>query len=319
MSGEHAFIQALKAIATDPAARGLDDDAAALAIGGETLVLTLDTIVEGVHYLPDDPPADVAWKLVAVNVSDLAAKGTAPVGCLYSHALGSDTWDADFLAGLGAACRHFGIPLLGGDTVRMPEGAPRSYSLTALGRSAPGCPVPSRTGAKSGDQVWASGTIGDAGAGLAAARGSLAGNAADLAALTARYRTPMPVSALGIALAPLVTAMMDVSDGLLVDAERMARASGVGAVIELERVPLSAALLAVCGDTRETRLAACTAGDDYELLFTADAANAAAIRDAARRCGHPVSMIGIMQDGEGLALTDEDQAVPLPQSLGYQH
>ncbi|KQM13009.1 thiamine-phosphate kinase [Novosphingobium sp. Leaf2] len=319
MSGEHAFIHALRAIATNPAARGLDDDAAVLTIGGERLVITLDTIVEGVHYLPDDAPADVAWKLVAVNVSDLSAKGAAPLGCLYSHALGPDGWDADFLTGLDAACRHFGIPLLGGDTVRMPHGAPRSFSLTAFGQGAPDCPVPSRMGSRAGDQVWASGTIGDAGAGLASAHGTLAGDAADLATLATRYRRPMPVPQLGIALAALVTAMMDVSDGLLVDAQRMAEASAVGIVIELARVPLSGALVSVCGDTQATRLAAVTAGDDYELLFTAPIANAANIREVAARSGHPVSMIGTVQDDGGLILTADGQTIPLPESLGYQH
>ncbi|WP_159978094.1 MULTISPECIES: thiamine-phosphate kinase [unclassified Novosphingobium] len=319
MPSEFALIHALRAIATDPAARALADDAAVLAIGGEKLVLTLDTVVEGVHYLPDDPPADVAWKLVAVNVSDLSAKGALPLGCLYSHALGEDEWDRAFLEGLDEACRHFGIPLLGGDTVRMPKGAARSFSLTALGTGPKDCPVPCRTAAKAGDQVWVSGTIGDAGLGLAAATGMLTGPAEHLEALTARYRRPMPQPRLGVALAPLVHAMMDISDGLLVDAARIVEASGVAINIEAEAVPLSVALQAVSGDTIDARIAAMTAGDDYELLFTAPPENAAHIREAAKKLGRDATAIGTVDTGGRLTLAHAGRLLPLPERLGYQH
>ncbi len=319
MAGELAFIHALRAIATDPAARALADDAAVLAIGGETLVLTLDTVVEGVHYLAADPPADVAWKLVAVNVSDLSAKGAAPLGCLYSHALGEDAWDRAFLQGLDEACRHFAIPLLGGDTVRMPQGAPRSFSLTALGTGPKGCPVPSRTAAKAGDRVWVSGTIGDAGLGLAVAQGALHGPGDHPAALLARYRRPMPEPRLGMALAPLVHAMMDVSDGLLVDAGRMAQASGVAIAIDAQAVPLSPALQALVGDGLDARIAAMTAGDDYELLFTAPPGSTAHILAAADEFGRTVTAVGTVDAGGGLALCHDGKPVPLPGTLGYQH
>lgn len=329
MTSELAFIRALRAIATDPAARGLADDAAVLAVGGETLVLTLDTVVEGVHYLPGDAPADVAWKLVAVNVSDLSAKGASPVGCLYSHALGDDAWDRAFLAGLEAACSRYAIPLLGGDTVRMPQGAPRSFSLTALGAARRHCPVPSRTAARAGDRIWVSGTIGDAGLGLAAAQGLLEGNPAHLAALAARYRRPSPEPRLGMALAPLVNAMMDISDGLLVDAARMALASGTVIALSAEAVPLSAALRAVAGDTPEARMAAMTAGDDYELLFTAPPEHTARIREAASALGRDVTAIGSVTKGEseagseserrGLTLLHRGAPLPLPERLGYEH
>ena len=131
---EADFIARLRAIATDPAARGLADDAAEW----EGLVLTHDMIVEGIHFLPDDTPQDVAWKLVAVNLSDLAAKGAAPVGILVGYSLGDDAWDAAFVEGLDVALRRFGIILLGGDTVRVPAGAPRSFGLTAVGRAPAG-------------------------------------------------------------------------------------------------------------------------------------------------------------------------------------
>ncbi|EJL35287.1 thiamine-phosphate kinase [Novosphingobium sp. AP12] len=319
MAGEFAFIDALRAIATAPGARALTDDAAVLSIGGETLVLTLDTLVEGVHYLAGDPAGDVAWKLVAVNVSDLSAKGATPLGCLYSHALGEDDWDRAFLAGLDAACRDFAIPLLGGDTVRMPDGSARSFSLTALGTGRKDCVVPCRTAARVGDRVWVSGTIGDAGLGLAAASGTLDGLAAHVAALAARYRRPMPDPRFGAALAPLVHAMMDVSDGLLVDAGRIAQASGVGITLNAEAVPLSHALRAVAGGSLEARLAAMTAGDDYELLFTAPPGHTALIREAARALGRQVTAIGTVGEGSGLSLLHEGRPVPLPERLGYQH
>ncbi|GFM30912.1 thiamine-phosphate kinase [Novosphingobium sp. PY1] len=322
MTSEFAFIEALRAIATDPAARGLDDDAAVIEIGEEKLVLTMDTVVEGVHFLPADPPADVAWKLVAVNVSDLAAKAAQPLGCLYSHALGEAAWDAAFLVGLRAAADHFALPLLGGDTVRMPEGAPRSFSLTALGRGPHGCPVPSRSGARPGDRVWVSGTIGDSGVGLAVLDGKL--NAATLSAenarwLSQRYRRPSPVPALGAALGPMVNAMMDISDGLLVDARRMAGASAVRIVLGLESVPLSRALRETAGQDRAARIAAVTAGDDYCLLFTAPPERTAGIREAAAGLGCEVNAVGVVVKGDGLTLMHDDEPVPLPERLGYQH
>jgi thiamine-monophosphate kinase len=180
---EADFLARLKSIATHPAARGLMDDCAVLG----DLVLTHDMIVEGVHYLPTDPPADVAWKLVAVNLSDLAAKGATPVGALLGYPLGDPDWDAAFVDGLGAALAHFDAPLLGGDTVSSPERAPRMIGLTAVGRSS--C-APDRRGAKPDDDLWLVGAIGDAGAGLAIARG-----ADGPAALLAAYRRPQPLLA----------------------------------------------------------------------------------------------------------------------------
>ncbi|GGB87700.1 thiamine-monophosphate kinase [Novosphingobium endophyticum] len=322
MTSEFAFIEALRAIATNPAARGLADDAAVIEIGGETLVLTMDTIVETVHCLPGDPAADVAWKLVAVNVSDLAAKGAEPVGCLVSYALGDEEWDHGFLEGLQQAATHFAIPLLGGDTVRMPQGAPRSFSLTAIGRGPKGCAIPSRCGAKPGDRVWVSGTIGDAGLGLAILSGHRFAARSDPVTadwLVRRYRRPAPDVVLGIALAPHVTAMMDVSDGLLVDSRRMAEASGAGIVISVESVPLSDAHREVAGQDLDARLAAMTAGDDYCLLFTAPPQRTAQIRKAAAGLGCEVSAIGSVGGGAGLALVHNGEPIPLPGHLGYQH
>ena len=278
-----------------------------LEIGGETLVLTHDMIVEGVHYLPGDPPGDVAWKLVAVNLSDLAAKGARPLGVLLGFTLGDASWDKAFAEGFGAALAAFGIPLLGGDTVSAPA---RVLGLTAIGRAAG--PVPARSGARPGDLLWVSGAIGDAGAGLRILKGELG----ESAALVERYRNPRPRLEAGERLAPIVTAMMDVSDGLLIDAARMAAASGCAARIALDSLPLSQAFLALLG---EARIEAATAGDDYELLFAADPAAAPNILALAEEIGLPLSRIGRFEAGAGLALSDRGQSVPLPARLGFEH
>jgi len=298
---EADFIERLRAIATHPAARGLMDDAAVLG----DLVLTHDMIVEGVHYLATDPPADVAWKLLAVNLSDLAAKGAEPQGVLLGYPLGAADWDAAFADGLAEALRHFGTPLLGGDTVSAPMGAPRMIGLTALGRSPH---APDRRGARAGDDLWLMGAIGEAGAGLAIARG-----ADGPAALLAAYRRPVPLLAEGRLLAPHAHAMADVSDGLLIDAARIAAASGLAIAIDLDAVPRSAALTAFAGDGRAARLAAVTAGDDYALLCAAPAGAAAAVAATG------AVRIGRFEAGSGLALHDRDGQVPVPERLGYEH
>lgn len=297
----------MRAHANDPAARGLEDDAAVLEIGGETLVLTHDMLVEGVHFLPGDPPGDVAWKLVAVNLSDLAAKGARPAGALLGFTLGEENWDKAFAEGLGKALAAFSLPLLGGDTVSAPV---RTLGLTAIGRAAGA--VPARSGARPGDLLWVSGSIGDAGAGLRILKGELGPSDA----LVERYRNPRPRLDAGERLAPLVSAMMDVSDGLLLDAARMARASGCAAWIELDAVPLSDAYLSLLG---EARLEAVTAGDDYELLFATKAAVASEILALADEIGLPLSRIGRFEAGAGLALTDRGEPVPLPARLGFEH
>ncbi|MHA6723844.1 thiamine-phosphate kinase [Sphingomonas sp. RS2018] len=287
---EADFIARLRILPLHPGALDLRDDAARL---GE-LVLTTDMIVEGIHFLATDPAADVAWKLVATNLSDLAAKGAVPEGVLLGYPLRDDAWDAAFLDGLGEVLRAFDCPLLGGDTVS----GGRSFALTAIGRAAVS---PTRSGARAGEALWVTGTIGDAGAGLAIAQG-----AKGPGKLLARYRRPTPRLAEGVALAPHVTAMMDVSDGLLIDAQRLAAASGCGVMIALDAVPLSDAYRGWGGDA----LAAATAGDDYELLFTLPAHDIPPV---------PATRIGEMQSGADLSLTDHRRPLPLPASLGWQH
>ncbi len=291
---EADFLAALRRLPLHPGAGGLTDDTASLA----GLTITTDSIVEGVHFLREDPPADVAWKLLTVNLSDLAAKGAAPEAVLVNYPLSDDDWDRAFVAGLAEALAAFRCTLLGGDTVSLPSGAPRVLSLTAFGGDAA---APPRSGAKSGDALWVTGTIGDAGAGLRIARGEQGPGE-----LLAAYRRPQPRLAEGRALAPLVHAMMDVSDGLLLDAARMAEASGLAVAIDLALVPLSDAYRAFSGE----RLAAVTAGDDYQLLFAAPADFAPPV---------PATRIGGLAPGSGPSLTDGARAVPLPSTLGFQH
>ncbi len=238
---ELAFIDRLRLLATHPAARGLDDDAAVLG----DLVLTHDMIAEGVHFLPSDPPASVGWKLVTVNLSDLAGKGAEPVAALMGFTLGSKAdWEERFLSGVAAACETYGLALVGGDTIALPRGAPRVFGLTAIGRG--GDNIPSRAGGRPGDRLWLVGTLGDSAAGLAL----LQADAKAAGPLVDTSRRPVPLLAAGVALAPAATAMMDVSDGLLIDLERLCAASGCGAEVELRRLPLSRAFIAERGQDR---------------------------------------------------------------------
>jgi thiamine-monophosphate kinase len=312
VSGESDFIDALRPLAAHAGARGLADDAAVLELAGQRLVLTKDLLVEGVHYRSDDPPEDVACKLVAVNLSDLAAKGARPLAVMLGFMLGEAQWDRRFAAGLATCLTQFGVALIGGDTVRG-AGGPRVLSLTAIGE-AEGL-VPARSGAAAGDELWVSGVIGDAGAGLAVLCGELPGDDA----LVRAYRAPQPRLDAGQALGRLVSAMMDVSDGLLIDAARLGRASGVGIRIELGRVPLSQAYLDALGGSRAARMQAATAGDDYELLFTAARDDGPRIAGLSEELGLPLTRIGVCEAGAGLKLVDAGGDVPLPERLGYEH
>ncbi len=306
---ESAFIAQLRAIATHPAARGLADDCAVLDVGGDTLVLTHDTLVEAVHFLSTDPPASVAWKLIAVNLSDLAAKGATPMGALVSYCLqGDPTWDAEFAAGLTHVLETFGVGLWGGDTVKQSPSVLgcRMFGATLIGKG--GALVPSRSGAREGDELFVTGTVGDARIGLLHARQT----PSSMSPFVEAYRRPQPQLAAGQALASSVTAMMDVSDGLLIDALRMAAASGVAAMIDLDSIPLSAIADGIgYGNDRIARINAATAGDDYQLLFTS------ALPLPPLPC--PVTRIGQMVHGQGLRLHDRAGDVPLPASLGWEH
>lgn len=290
MMDEASFIASLRALATHPAARNLEDDCAVLELGAETLILTHDMMVEGTHYLPGANMADVAWKLVTSNLSDLAAKGAQPLGVLLGHMLG--TGDDAFTAGLGSALARFGVPLLGGDTVS--GSGPRSHGLTAIGRASH-TPVPSRSGAQTGDALYITGKLGAAMMGFEALRD---GTGADHTA----FSQPAPRITEGQALAPLVTAMMDISDGLLLDAFRMAEASEATLSIDSASVPI--------GAPENRRADALIWGDDYELLFTLPAGISPPV--AATRIGHV--------EAKGFApLFLDGEALLNKQGLGYSH
>lgn len=303
MSAESRFLTLLRLLANDPAAQGLMDDVAILPVGDTRLILTSDTMVEGVHYLPTDPPADIGWKLAAVNLSDLAAKGARPVGCLLNYALsGDEAWDAAFIAGLGEALDRHAMPLLGGDTVAMPPASARSYSLTAIGEATG--PIPTRTGAQPGDILYVTGPVGEAGIGLDLARADPAASGP----LVDAYRRPRPRLAEGALLAPHASAMMDLSDGLLIDAQRMGQASGVA--ITIDHIPLSPALEKARGASTAVQIAAARAGDDYELLFTLPRGLAPPVR---------AIPVGRISAGAGLTLMIDGAIVPLPDRLGWEH
>ncbi len=307
--------------AAAPGALALSDDAALLEPpAGRTLVLAADAMVAGVHFLPDDPPETIGRKLLRVNLSDLAAMGAAPLGYLMTTALSpatGDAWLAAFSAGLAEDQARFGCFLLGGDTVSTT--GPVTLSLTIIGSVAPGAAL-RRTGARAGDELWVSGTIGDGALGLLALTGRLAAlSEAGRAALAARYRLPEPRLALGAALAGLATACMDVSDGLVQDVGHLTRAAGLSAVIEAAAVPLSeAAREAVAAEP--SLLSRClTGGDDYELAFAAPPGAAAALREAASAAGVAITRIGRFVAGEGVTVTGPDGAPMTFARGGWSH
>ncbi|WP_425388083.1 thiamine-phosphate kinase [Altererythrobacter ishigakiensis] len=268
-----------------PGARGLEDDCAVLSIGNETLILTHDSMAEGTHWLPDADPYDIAWKLVASNLSDLASKGAEPIGVLLSHTLGMG--DDRFLEGLHAILSEYDVPLLGGDTIKA-EG-PRTLGLTAIGRASQ-TPVPARSGAQIGDYVYVTGILGRA----------MLGFEGDPAHLEA-YNRPVPSLSEGQALAQHVTAMMDISDGLLLDAFRMAQASEVTLSIESSKVPVAAP---------ERSLDCLRWGDDYELLFTLPSSASPPV---------PSARIGTVEPHGFAPLVLDNEPIVNAEGLGYRH
>lgn len=309
MIREAEVIERLRRIATAPEARGLLDDVAVL----DGLVITHDSIAEGIHFLSSDPPSSVGWKLVTVNLSDLAAKGASPAGALLSLTLSGDgQWEREFLTGVEHACESYGLALIGGDTIALPENAPRVLGLTAIGRA--GGAVPGRSGGQAGDQLWLVGTLGDAAAGLA----QLNADPHATGPLIDIYRRPVPQLGAGRIIAPHAHAMMDVSDGLLLDAKRMAEASGLSASIRLEALPLSAAFISERGGGLAARLFAATGGDDYALLAALPSELDAATISLPH--GTRITRIGALGAGAvPLSLTSGGEPVELPETLGFEH
>lgn len=300
---------------------GLLDDAAALApTPGRRLVATADAIVAGVHFLSDTPADLVARKLLRVNLSDLAAMGATGRWYLVTVALPWDLgmdWLEGFAAGLAADQDTFGIVMVGGDTVS--TSGPLTLSLTALGEAEPER-VLRRAGARSGDRVLVSGTIGDAGLGLGVLKGEIDGlDAADAEALAARHRLPEPRTGLGPVLGGIASACIDVSDGLMADLGHICEASRVGARIDAAQVPLSPAARRAVKRLSGGTARALTGGDDYELLFTVAPDRLAAAHDAARAAAVPVAEIGQVVEGRGAVAFDDD-GQPLELALaGFSH
>ena len=313
-----------KPLATDPGALGLVDDAAILQSLGDDIVVTTDAVVEGVHYLATDPPDTIARKALRVNLSDLAAKGAVPAGFVLTLALRSkeDAWLRPFADALGADAKTFACPLLGGDTVSTP--GPQMISITAFGRVPKGRMV-GRIGAKPGEIILVTGTIGDAALGLDVLTGgavatALMSDPAATEALISRYRIPQPRNVLAQAVRDHATAAMDVSDGLAGDLTKLCAASGVSATVNVASVPLSpaaAGLVARNAICVETLLAG---GDDYEVLCTVPPAQGDALMEAGRAMGLAVTAIGTIVVGHERPrfLDGQGQELALKR-LSYSH
>ncbi|ACI53260.1 thiamine-monophosphate kinase [Gluconacetobacter diazotrophicus PA1 5] len=294
-------------------ALGLTDDAALLrAPAGRELVVAVDTMVEGVHFLPDDPADTVGRKLLRCNLSDLAAMDAMPLGYLLAVTTPparDEAWFAGFARGLADDQGRYGLSLLGGDTTSTP--GPLVLSLTILGHGAPGRAL-RRNGARDGDGIWVTGTIGDGALGLRALRGEVADPDGFLAG---RYRLPRP--RLGLGLGGIASAAMDVSDGLVQDLGHLARESGVGARIDAGRVPLSPAARQAGPRWLPTCL---TGGDDYELLLAVPPAHEGALREAARTHGVAVTRIGAFDATlSGVQVLDGVGGILALERTGWSH
>lgn len=324
-SGEDRLIDFFRAIAKHPSALGLVDDAALLAPPpGSEIIATTDAIVSGVHFFADDPPDSIARKALRVNLSDLAAKGAVPLGALMTLALPegtSDDWLAKFARGLGDDCSHYRCPLVGGDTVKSP--GPLMISIAALGHVPAGTMV-KRSGAKPGDAIVVTGSIGDAALGLLMRREPKRLCFAGLepqarAHLAKRYLFPQPRHSLAGALRTHASAAIDVSDGLAGDLAKLAAASEVSAHVETKDVPLSAAARRVLDADPKVLENILAGGDDYEILATVSDSQLDSLRKAAVALGIELSVIGRTGEGEGVEIVGPDGAPLALDRLSFSH
>ena len=289
---------------------GIGDDAALLAPPpGRQLVVTADTLNDGVHFPRGTSPADVGWKALAVNLSDLASMGAEPAWCTLSLSLpqSDPAWIEGFLDGFLDLAGQHGIALVGGDTTR----GPLSIAVTAMGLVEPGRAL-RRDGARVGDEVWVTGTLGDAAGGLALL------DREPVPALRARLDRPTPRVATGRALAGIATACVDVSDGLLADLGHVCARSHVAARIDVDALPASAALMEVIGEADRIALQA-SGGDDYELCFTAPADAGADIGAVSAQLGLRITRIGRIVAGEGVHPVDAKSQPWSSPRRGYDH
>lgn len=273
-----------------------DDAAIVTPMAGAELVLAVDTIVADVHFPGDTSARFVGHRALAVNLSDLAAMGADPAWALLGLTIpaADESWLSDFAAGFGELARRFGVALVGGDTTRGPLAA-----TVTIGGWAPAGQSLRRSGAKPGDDLWVSGTTGDAGAGLAVLQARLAAGSAIREELLRKFLLPEPRVGLGRSLRGIANACIDISDGLASDLEKLCRASGVGARLDCVRLPRSPQLLEAAGDIASMRFAL-AAGDDYELLFTAPPGSRSRIEALAVMA--PVSLIGEITAKPGIEL-----------------
>lgn len=328
ISGEEALIAEFWAplAAGFSGAFGLQDDCAVIAPpAGAELVVTTDAVIAGVHFFPDADPGAIAWKALAVNVSDLVAKGAAPLAYLMSVALPEAphrAWLDKFTQGLRTAQDAFGCQLAGGDTDRTP--GPLSVSITAFGVVPAGRMV-RRATARPGDHVYVSGTIGDAALGLAlrrdpAMRDRCKLDAAASGYLDGKFSRPHPPVALAPIIRACASAAMDVSDGLIKDFDRLCRASGVGGRIEALRVPLSDAARAVLAAGGATHVDLMTGGEDYEVLATIPPERAGEFERRATEAGTRVTCVGAITDAApGVIATDEAGEAIVATKTGWDH
>jgi thiamine-monophosphate kinase len=319
--GEFERIARFFAPLAAPGALGLGDDVALIdGPPGEQYVLTTDAIVEGIDFLPGTAPDLLAQKLLRVNLSDLAAKAAAPVGYLLVTALPRDLgedWLAGFAAGLAKDQATYGIGLLGGDSSAID--GPITLSLAAIGRVPAGHAV-RRSTARPGDLLFVTGTLGDAALGLAVLQGRLAvADAALRGFLIERYHLPQPRLVLGQRLAGTARAMLDVSDGLVADLGHLCSASGVAAVVEAARLPLSPATEAAVAGEGRWLAAALGGGDDYELLFSAPPGARTVLAQLAAETGVAMTEIGRLEAGTGVRVLGRDGAPLEVAEAGYRH
>ncbi|MEQ1754349.1 MAG: thiamine-phosphate kinase [Micropepsaceae bacterium] len=299
----------------------LKDDAAVLSPRpAHEFVLTADCVVEGIHFLRNDPPADVARKALRVNLSDLAAKGARPRAYLMTTAWPAwvdEQWVKEFASGLAADQLAFGIHLIGGDTVSTP--GPLSISITAIGEVRRGKML-KRSGARSGDDIWVTGTIGDAGLGLAVSKETVRSTAAAERFFLNRYRIPVPRCELGVRLGAIAHACIDVSDGLVADAGHLSEVSGVGIEISSADVPVSDAARALLGSAEVSIEFLLTCGDDYELAFAAPPSTERRLRSLSRRLGVAITKIGkCRKKGAGVTVLAEDGRLLQFARSGFTH
>jgi len=321
---EFSFIREfMRPLAAAPEARGLSDDAAVMAAPAGPLVITTDAVVEGLHFLPDDPPDTLGRKALRANLSDLAAKGARPLhylmACVFRRDWPRAAFEA-FAAGLASDQATYGVSLIGGDTVY--GSGPTTISITAIG-SALSAEPPARSGARAGDDVWLTGAVGDAGLGLQTLLGEVSPPGGEAAALIAAYRLPDPPVAFASVVARRAAASADVSDGVLADSRRIAEASGVRLRLSLSDLPTSeagAAWAARQPDITQALLALASAGDDYQILFTARGDQRSAVAQDAQALGVRTTRIGAVVAGApGLEVIGSDGAPVRVQKYGFVH